>query len=583
MFPALAAAAPHRTTVRGHLNVVASPGATYEVADPGRDDRTSAAEDGPAASGGGSESAAVAPRSPVGDELTCVLDALRVQVSALAGSVPDRAEPAAVDAWLASFRRLEGAVAGLRTRLVGCAQVSRAHADGGHANASSYLKEALGVSGREAARQDQLARDLQLLPRTREALAAGDIGHEQARAIGRSARGGVLGDPGATEEQLLPVARGNGAEQLSREIRQREQEADRSSLEAAERRAYRRRRGSLVRRGDGMWDLQALLPDEHGEALATALDAFRTFDPPDTPIAEERSPQQRTADAITDLVGAVLRDGRSPRSGGVLPQLNIVVPLEALDPDGTAVGELAHGGVLSPRAIERLLCDANLRRLVTHGDSRVLDVGRRRRQWSVAQRQALRVRDGGCRGPGCDRPPAWTHAHHLVPWSQDGPTSVDNGLLLCSFHHHQVHEGGWKVTLDLDTGRACFRSPRGREVATWPHRPGGARVGPGQGSSRSVMVVDAARGAVAGAARGAVGGAVRAGGSAVLGSPDEDEALPEVEVEVAHALELPLGSVGGADPPGGQGHDRGRPAAESGPAPAAPRSVAPVNESRPPP
>jgi hypothetical protein len=411
-------------------------------------------------------------------ELATALDDLRERVSGLAATVPERAAPEQVDTWLASFRRLEGAIAGLRTRLVGCVQVSRAHEGGGHAAPTTYLKEALGVSGREAARQDKLARDLRGLPRTQQALTDGEIGPEQAQAIGRSARGGVLGDPDATESKLIPLARGRGAEDLADQIRRLEQEADRKSLESAERRAYRRRRGTLVRRRDGMWDLQALLTDEDGEALATALDAFRTFDPPGTPILEQRSPQQRTADAIADLVSAATRGGRAPSSGGLLPQLNVVVPLEALDPDGAAVGELAHGGVLSPGALERLLCDAKLRRFVTRGDSEVLDAGRSRQTWSVAQRQALRVRDGGCRGPGCDRPVAWTHAHHIVPWSKDGPTSVDNGLLLCSFHHHQVHEGGWSVKLDPATAEAVFRSPTGRKVTTRPHRRGGPRHSP---------------------------------------------------------------------------------------------------------
>lgn len=408
-------------------------------------------------------------------ELATALDLLREQVSGLAAAVPERADPGQVDAWLASFRRLEGAVAGLRTRLVGCVQTSRAHQDGGHAAPTHYLKEALGVSGREAARQDKLARDLRGLPRTQRALTAGEIGPEQAQAIGRSARRGVLGDPGVTEARLLPLARDRGTEDLSQQIRRLEQEADRTSLESTERRNHRRRRASLARRRDGMWDLQALLTDEDGETLATALDALRTFDPPGTPIPQQRSPQQRTADAVADLVRTATRRGYVPTSGGVLPHLNVVVPLEALEPDGTAVGELAHGGVLSPGALQRLLCDAKLRRIITRGDSQILDVGRDRRRWSVAQRQALHIRDGGCRGPGCDRPVAWTHAHHIVPWSKDGPTAIDNGLLLCSFHHHQVHEGGWTVTLDTTTAHAEFTSPTGRHITTRPHRPGGPR------------------------------------------------------------------------------------------------------------
>jgi len=446
--------------------LAASPSGSYEASGPYEAGQDPAGQD-PA--GPDPEGAA-----PV-DDLAAELDRLREQVSALAGAIPERAEPQRVDVWLASFRRLDGAVAGLRTRLVSCVQTSHAHEGDGHAAPTTYLKQTLGISGREAARHDRLARDLRGLPHTQQALSRGEIGPEQAQAIATSARHGVLGDPDQTEAQLLPLARDHGTDELYKEIRRLELEADRTSLERSERRAYRRRRGTLVRRNDGMWDLHALLPDEHGEALATALDAFRTFDPPDTPIPQQRSPEQRTADAITDLVRAAVHSGNAPTAGGALPQLNIVVPIEALDPDGTAVGELAHGGALSHTALQRLLCDANLRRLITHNDSEILDTGRTRRQWSVAQRQALRLRDGGCRGPGCDRPATWTHAHHLTPWSKDGPTALGNGLLLCSFHHHQVHEGGWTVTLDPTTAKATFTSPTGRKITTQPHRPTGPR------------------------------------------------------------------------------------------------------------
>lgn len=148
-----------------------------------------------------------------------------------------------------------------------------------------------------------------------------------------------------------------------------------------------------------MWDLHTLLTDEDGETLATALDAFRT-------------------------------------------------------PDGTELATAGHGGVFSDAAVSRLLCDANLRRVLTRGDSEVLDLGRSKRQWSVAQRQALNVPDGACRAPACDRPPAWTDAHHIRWWSKDGSTSVDNGILLCRRHHRMLHEGGWTVALDVASGAA---------------------------------------------------------------------------------------------------------------------------------
>jgi hypothetical protein len=49
------------------------------------------------------------------------------------------------------------------------------------------------------------------------------------------------------------------------------------------------------------------------------------------------------------------------------------------------------------------------------------------------------VEQGGCTAEHCDRPAGRCHAHHVVPWSAGGATSVANGRLLCSFHHHKAH------------------------------------------------------------------------------------------------------------------------------------------------
>jgi hypothetical protein len=70
-----------------------------------------------------------------------------------------------------------------------------------------------------------------------------------------------------------------------------------------------------------------------------------------------------------------------------------------------------------------------------------LEVGRATRVVAAAQRAALAVRDGGCRFPGCDRPPAWCEAHHLRHWVHGGTTDLGNLVLLCRAHHRAVHEG----------------------------------------------------------------------------------------------------------------------------------------------
>ncbi|WP_243866868.1 HNH endonuclease signature motif containing protein [Actinophytocola oryzae] len=57
------------------------------------------------------------------------------------------------------------------------------------------------------------------------------------------------------------------------------------------------------------------------------------------------------------------------------------------------------------------------------------------------------ARDRGCVAPGCDRPPEWCDAHHLVHWSDGGATSIDNTALLCGYHHTLVHQGEWTARM----------------------------------------------------------------------------------------------------------------------------------------
>src|ERR1700674_5260322 len=76
-----------------------------------------------------------------------------------------------------------------------------------------------------------------------------------------------------------------------------------------------------------------------------------------------------------------------------------------------------------------------------------LSVGRATRILSAHTRAALRLRDQGCRFPGCDRPPAWTDGHHIIHWPDGGPTELDNLVSLCRPHHRAVHEQGWRIRI----------------------------------------------------------------------------------------------------------------------------------------
>jgi len=80
---------------------------------------------------------------------------------------------------------------------------------------------------------------------------------------------------------------------------------------------------------------------------------------------------------------------------------------------------------------------------------------RRTRRISPRLRRALRLRDDGCRFPGCTN--RITDTHHVVAWIDGGATSLSNMLSLCRRHHRFVHEHGYRVVVARDGAPRFFR------------------------------------------------------------------------------------------------------------------------------
>ena len=81
---------------------------------------------------------------------------------------------------------------------------------------------------------------------------------------------------------------------------------------------------------------------------------------------------------------------------------------------------------------------------VLDGKSRVLDLGRRSRLASPAQRLAKMVEQSGvCAIEHCDRPASWADAHHWKRrWVDGGRTDLAELLLICPRHHTLAHLPG---------------------------------------------------------------------------------------------------------------------------------------------
>jgi hypothetical protein len=67
----------------------------------------------------------------------------------------------------------------------------------------------------------------------------------------------------------------------------------------------------------------------------------------------------------------------------------------------------------------------------------------RRRLFPPKLRRFIQVRDDTCRTPYCDAP--IRHHDHIIPWHENGPTSLANGAGLCEACNHTKELPGWKA------------------------------------------------------------------------------------------------------------------------------------------
>jgi Domain of unknown function (DUF222) len=218
----------------------------------------------------------------------------------------------------------------------------------------------------------------------------------------------------------------------------------------------------LSRTLDGRRRLDGDLDPEGGEIVATALRLAQTDDVDGEPA---RSPARRRADSLVDMCRWFLDHQRGRTGGRHRPHLNVVVDLDAMSGDG--FGSLGDAVLLDGSAVQRLLCDAGIHRVITAGRSTILDYGTTTRSIPVSLWNALVVRDGHCRFAGCDRPPDWCEGHHVWHFTDGGPTAIDNLVLGCSRHHHIWHRPGWRVKL-LPDGTVETTTPDGRILLSRP-------------------------------------------------------------------------------------------------------------------
>jgi len=170
----------------------------------------------------------------------------------------------------------------------------------------------------------------------------------------------------------------------------------------------------------------------------------------DAILNDDRTAEQLALDVFTHLLqaGADADDSQLLGSGG--PIVKYTVVKDEFD-NGAGIGRIegSESTPVSQETLERLVCGGATEEIIFDKDLNPIDVGKLMRLYSKKQKSALAARDGGCMWPGCDRPPSWTEAHHVDHHHKGGKTTIENGILLCRFHHLLLHNNLWSITRDL--------------------------------------------------------------------------------------------------------------------------------------
>jgi hypothetical protein len=327
------------------------------------------------------------------------------------------------------------------------------------------------------------------------AVAAGTLSLDAAEAI----RIG-LGSP--TEEitvdaltdaaaRLVEAAGAGGenplnADQLLDHARALRDELDEAGIADREAARHNARSFKRFRRPDGMTVYTLTADPENAAYLDGIYDSLtsprrggpRMVDPTakgrDEAIEHDpRSTEQLSFDGILAIlrIGASTDEKTAAKSvlGSRRPAVRVLVTqatLTAATPgtDGTAGTEgtagpagtsrkRGHGRIegqpapVSIDTVQRIICETGTIPVTFDPDGQCIDLGREQRLYTALQRIGLAARDGGCRWPGCDRPPSWSEAHHINHWARDhGNTDLADGILLCRHHHMLLHNNHWNIT-----------------------------------------------------------------------------------------------------------------------------------------
>ncbi len=383
---------------------------------------------------------------------------------------------------------------------IAAAEARCLHVVDGHHSMNSYLRATLNCSSAEASQWRRLSKLLDTVPGVSDALVQGRIGTAQAHELARVRANPRCGDRLAEVMSLLLEQ----AELLEFDdfrtcVRRWEMLADEDGAHKDRERSVESRNASAVPSGAGV-DLRA----SGGDAVTAAemiavLNAFtqREFDKDQAVRLVEfgvgaagqpfaRTGAQRRFDAVAEIFRrAANAPDRSGKRANITVNLIVdehtytealvahgLAPASALD-DVVDPGpahrrcETSAGTPVHPDDVLAATIHGHIRRVVLDGAGVVTNMGRRRRLFTGAAREAAQLSARRCSRRGCTVPAEVCDIDHVHDHAKGGATDTINGDPECGGHNREKNRG-YTTIRDPRTGRVVHYRPDGT-----PMKPAG--------------------------------------------------------------------------------------------------------------
>lgn len=274
-------------------------------------------------------------------ELRSAVESLRVEV------LPDLPD-ARIEEDFSELQRVAELLEVERLRRLAELERRRLFERDGHLSAASWLASTHNVSWGAARDSIRIARALEEMPVTRQALDGGDLSMSAVRVL-VAARDA---DPEAfsrSEAQLVHAARIHCVGDLQKVAAYWRQGVERERAADRDDGLHERRRLRASVSFLGTVRVDGDLDPETGETLLTALGAVLDAESRSRGSEDVRTPAQRRADALGEICRQWLDRGDRPSVAGERPHVTVTVASDALRGDDGATGELDHAGPPLPR------------------------------------------------------------------------------------------------------------------------------------------------------------------------------------------------------------------------------------------